>query len=212
MIVKIQSVKFVGSVPDPDMTMPDDLPHIAFSGRSNVGKSSLVNMLLRRTRSKIAHVSQRPGKTRALNFYRVNDRFYLVDLPGFGYARVPAAERERWKELVEAYLGRYAAPAGVVHLLDVRRGVTGSDRQMLDYLARLGLPTLVVVTKIDKVGRQECLSAMRKVRDGAGLDEEQVLPFSSRTGEGRDALLEALEHLLEGVEVRAGGRSGREAS
>lgn len=211
--MKIQSVEFVGSVPNPDMDVPHDLPHIAFSGRSNVGKSSLVNMLLRRTRTKIAHVSQHPGKTRALNFYRVNDRFYLVDLPGFGYARVPATERERWKELVEAYLRRSTAPAGVVHLLDVRRGVTGSDRQMLDYLARLGLPTLVVVTKTDKVGRQECVATLRKIRDEAGLDEEQVLPFSSRTGEGRDALLAALEHLLEGVEAGAGGeRRGREVS
>ena len=210
--MKIHSMKFVGSVPDPGIELPHDLPHIAFSGRSNVGKSSLINMLLRRTRSKIAHVSQHPGKTRALNFYRVNDRFYLVDLPGFGYARVPATERERWRRLVESYLARPTSPAGVVHLLDVRRGVTGADRQMLDYLARLGLPTLAVVTKTDKVGRQECLATLRKVRDEAGLDEEQVLPFSSRTGEGRDVLLEALEELLKDVETRTRGERGREAS
>jgi GTP-binding protein len=203
--VKIRSVEFVRSVPDPGGDVPRDLPHIAFSGRSNVGKSSLVNMLLQRTRTKIAKVSQRPGKTRTLNFFLVNRRFYLVDLPGFGFARAPGPERERWKRLVEWYLGETAAPAGVVHLLDVRRGMTGSDREMLDYLASLGLPTLAVVTKIDKVGRRERQAILKKVREQTGLDDEQVLPFSSRTGEGRDDLLQAVEHLLDGVEAEGGG-------
>lgn len=199
--MKIRSLEFAGSVADAGGDVPADLPQVAFSGRSNVGKSSLINTLLRRTRKKIAHVSQRPGKTQMLNFFRVNDRFYLVDLPGFGFARVPDHLQERWRRLVEWYLAGEVRPVGVVHLLDVRRGLTDLDREMLDYLARLRLPTLAVVTKMDKVGRGERSSALRKVREEAGLDEEQVLPFSSRTGEGREALLAALEGLLGTVEA-----------
>lgn len=202
-VVKIRSVEFVRSVPEPGGDVPRDLPHVAFSGRSNVGKSSLINTLLRRTRSRIAHVSQRPGKTRTLNFIRVNGRFYLVDLPGFGFARVPDHLRERWKRLVEWYLAGETAPVGVVHLLDVRRGMTDMDREMLDYLARLGLPTLAVVTKIDKVGRQERRRVLASLREETGLDDEQLLPFSSKTGEGRDMLLLALGELLADVEAEA---------
>lgn len=194
--MKIRSLEFVSSIPEPGGAVPTDLPQVAFSGRSNVGKSSLINTLLRRTRKKIARVSQRPGKTQTLNFYRVNDRFYLVDLPGFGFARVPDHLQDRWKRLVEWYLAGEARPVGIVHLLDVRRGLTELDREMLDYLARLRLPTLAVVTKMDKVGRQERTRTLRAVREDAGLDEEQVLPFSAKTGEGREALLEALDHLL----------------
>lgn len=207
--MKIRSLEFVRSLPDPGGDVPADLPQIAFSGRSNVGKSSLINTLLRRTRKKIARVSQQPGKTRSLNFYRVNDRFYLVDLPGFGFARVPDHVQEQWKRLVEWYLAGEARPVGIVHLLDVRRGITELDREMLDYLARLRLPTLAVLTKIDKVGRQERTATLRKVREEAGLDEEQVLPFSSKTGEGRGALLDALDHLLGAVEPAFEERAGR---
>lgn len=210
--MKIRSLEFVRSLPEPGGDVPADLPQVAFSGRSNVGKSSLINTLLRRTRKKIARVSQQPGKTRTLNFYRVNDRFYLVDLPGFGFAKVPDPVRERWKRLVEWYLAGEARPVGVVYLLDVRRGLTGMDREMLDYLARLRLPTLAVVTKMDKVGRQERTETLRKVREEAGLDQEQVLPFSSKTGEGREALLEALDHLLTAVETEAVPARGGDAA
>jgi GTP-binding protein len=200
MSMKIRSVEFDRSVVEAGGPIPVDLPHIAFSGRSNVGKSSLINTLLRRTRKKIAHVSGRPGKTRSLNFFRVNNRFYLVDLPGFGFARVPDAMKEEWKILIETYLSGPSGPEGVVHLLDVRRGTTDLDREMLDYLAQLKLPTLVVVTKMDKVGRQERARTLEKVQRTAGIDPEQVLPFSSKTGEGRDGLLAALDGLLRAVE------------
>ncbi len=194
--MKIRSVEFSGSIGDLTQDVPDDLPQVAFSGRSNVGKSSLINTLLRRTRSRIAHVSSSPGKTQTLNFYRVNDRFYLVDLPGFGYAQVPDSVRETWKDLIEGYLEREQALAGVVHLVDARHDPTGLDEQMIAYLAGLEIPTLVALTKMDKLKRSERAGAVTDAAGKLELDAEQILPFSSKTGEGRAELLQALDALL----------------
>ncbi len=199
--MKIRAVEYAGTVAVPGQAPPGDLPQVAFSGRSNVGKSSLINTLLRRTRAKIAHVSTRPGKTQALNFYRVNDRFFLVDLPGYGFARVPGPERERWRELIEGYLAEGARLKGVVHLVDARHPPTELDHQMLGYLAGLGLPALVVLTKMDKLKRSERARSVERARRELLLDAEQLVPFSSKTGEGRDVLLDAVDALLaEGAE------------
>jgi GTP-binding protein len=176
--------------------LPGGLPQIAFAGRSNVGKSSLINVLLGRTRKKMAHVSGTPGKTQLLNFYRVNDEFFLVDLPGFGYAKVPEAVREGWRRLIEGYLAREDGPLAVVHLVDARRRPTDYDLRMLEYLAGLGLPALVVVTKVDKLNRSKRTRDIPTLIEGLGLDPEQVIPFSSVTGEGREELLGALSQLL----------------
>lgn len=194
--MKIRSVEFVRSIADPEGDIPTDLPHVAFSGRSNVGKSSLINRLLRRHKAKIARVSTRPGKTRTLNFFRVNDRFYLVDLPGYGYAEVPEEMREGWRKLIEGYLEGRRHPRGVVHLVDARHDPTGLDEQMVQYLAGLGLPALVVLTKMDKLKRSERTGVVEKAARALEVHPDQVLPFSSKTGEGRDALLGALDALL----------------
>jgi GTP-binding protein len=199
--VKIQRVEYAGTVATLDGPRPGDLPQVAFSGRSNVGKSSLINALLLRTRSQLARVSATPGKTQALNFYRVNDRFFLVDLPGFGYARVPPAVRESWQKLIEGYLASDRALKGVVHLVDARRGVLKTDFQMLEYLATLSIPVLVVLTKIDKLKRLERRKAMDDALETLGLEAEQILPFSSKTGEGREELLAALEVLLSATDA-----------
>lgn len=196
-MLKIRSVEFVGSVADPEAPVPDDLPQVAFSGRSNVGKSSLINTLLRRTRSRIARVSGEPGKTQTLNFFRVNDDFFLVDLPGYGFAKVPDKVREKWKTLIEGYLSREGRIKGVVHLVDARHDPSPLDRQMLDYLSALKLPTLVVITKVDKLKRSQRKEQLRKIGEVLALDREQVLPFSSKTGEGREELLASIEHLIE---------------
>ncbi len=182
---------------DPRGSLPGSLPQVAFAGRSNVGKSSLINVLLGRTRKKLAHVSGDPGKTRGLNFYRVNDHFFLVDLPGFGFANVPAPVRESWKALAEGYLERPDGPAAVVQLVDIRHGPTHGDLTMLEYLAGRGLPTVVVLTKADKLGRERRMKAVSERTRDLGLDSEQVVLFSAKTGAGRDLLLDALEHLLE---------------
>lgn len=202
--MKIRSIEYAGTIVDPEADLPGGLPQIAFAGRSNVGKSSLINTLLRRTRKKIAHVSSSPGKTRAVNFFRVNDRFFLVDLPGYGFARVPDSVREAWAHLVEGYLARPDGPSAVVQLMDARREPTAQDRQMLEYLAGLQVPALVIPTKMDKLTHSQRLQRIRGLPEELGLDPEQVIPFSSKTGEGREELLEALDRFLAQVEDRIG--------
>jgi GTP-binding protein len=195
--MKIRTVEFCGTMMSPDASLPGDLPQIAFAGRSNVGKSSLINVLLGRTKKKIAHVSGTPGKTQGLNFYNVNDRFFLVDLPGFGFAQVPLKVRESWKALIEGYVARPDGPSAVVHLVDIRRDPTRDDLMMLDYLAEVGVPAIVVMTKQDKLNFSNARKQTSELTEKLGLDPEQVIPFSSKTGEGRDLLLEALDSLLE---------------
>jgi GTP-binding protein len=192
----IRSVEYAGSVATPDGPRPGVLPQVAFSGRSNVGKSSLINSILQRTRSKVAHVSGKPGKTRMLNYYRVNDSFFLVDLPGYGYAKVPGVMRDAWRELIEGYLTGDDELQGVVHLVDSRHDPTRADHEMVEFLAQHGLPTLIVLTKMDKLGRAARKQHVATAIEKLGLDEDQILPFSSKTGEGRDELLAALSDLL----------------
>jgi len=195
--VIIRSLEFVGSVVEPSQPLPGDLPQVAFSGRSNVGKSSLINCLLERTRKKIARVSSQPGKTRSLNFYEVNGAFYLVDLPGYGYAKVPGPVRDSWKALVDGYLKREDGPKGVVHLVDSRYAPKKSDCAMIEFLAALSLPTLVVLTKIDKINKQAREVSAERARSDLEIDEDQLIQFSVKTRTGRDELLDALEGLLD---------------
>lgn len=204
--MKIRSVEFAGAIASPGGPAPSGLPEVAFSGRSNVGKSSLINQLLGRTRTPIARVSGTPGKTREINFFRVDSipqhldgdtlDFHLVDLPGYGYARVPRGVRDTWKPLIEDYLGRSEDLQGVVQLIDARHAPTADDLQMLEYLAALGAPTLVVLTKVDKLKRSQRARQLQTVGGILKLDREQILPFSAVTGEGREPLLSALETLL----------------
>lgn len=194
--MKIRTVEYAGTIARPGGPAPGALPQVAFSGRSNVGKSSLINALLLRTRRKLAHVSGTPGKTQALNFYRVNDDFFLVDLPGYGYASVPDEMRASWARLIEWYLAESGQVRGVVHLVDARRAPTEHDLTMVRYLGELGLPTLVVLTKADKLKRSQRREALQRAIDALGLDEDELLLFSSKSGEGRETLLDALEELV----------------
>lgn len=194
----IRGVEFAGSVAVPGQPHPSPLPQIAFAGRSNVGKSSLINRLLGRPRQKIARVSASPGKTQALNFYKVNRSFCLVDLPGSGYARAPKAVRDAWRLLVRRYLAESAALRGVVYLVDSRRPPAPGDLEFVGHLADTGTPTLIALTKVDKLKssvREAGIvePAARKL----GVSEEQVVESSARTGEGADELLAAMEALLE---------------
>lgn len=206
--MKIKSVEFAGAIAEPGGAPPDSLPEVAFAGRSNVGKSSLINTLLGRTRSKIAHVSQRPGKTQEINFYRVRARlprrgdreFFLVDLPGYGFARVPAEMRERWTALIEGYLSESPRLHGIVQLIDGRHGLTGTDRKMVRYLGAIGRPALFVLTKADKLKRSRRQQQLDDVVEELDVDRDQVLLFSAKTGEGRDTLLKSLGHLLAAAE------------
>jgi GTP-binding protein len=201
----IKSVEFAGAIGAPGgKEPPGALPQVAFSGRSNVGKSSLINMLLGRTRKPVARVSATPGKTREVNFFRVHAgtgrgrdlEFFLVDLPGYGYARVPVPLRGAWKPLIEGYMSRARQLRGVVQLIDIRRGPTPDDRRMLDYLASLDVPTIFVLTKPDKLGWAERVRRIDRITGELSADPEQVVPVSGVSGEGREALLDALEGLI----------------
>lgn len=193
----IRSVEFAGSHVDPAVSIAPELPHVAFWGRSNVGKSSLINVLLRRTRNKVARVSARPGKTQTLNFYIVNRRFVLVDLPGFGYAKVSRTLRESWQRLVRDYLKRSRELAGVVLLLDARRDPAPADLAAVELLGEVGLPALITVTKIDKMRKSAREQRIVRLREQLAVSKDQLVVSSARTGEGRDELLGAIEGLLE---------------
>ena len=173
---------------------PPGMPEVAFSGRSNVGKSSLLNMLVRRRA--FARVSKTPGRTREVNFFSVNKAFVLADLPGYGFARVSKERKGEWGRLIESYLRNNPDLRGVVQLLDARHDPTADDMRMFDLLADIGLPTLVVVTKIDKLSARERPVRLRALAAACGVDEEQMIPCSAETGEGRDDLAASLAALL----------------
>lgn len=194
--MKIRSVEFAGVIAKPGARPPGDLPQVAFSGRSNVGKSSLINLILRRTRKKMAHVSATPGKTQLINFFKVNEEFFLVDLPGFGYAKVPKATRDSWRRLIESYLKAPHGPKGVVHLVDARHPPTDGDCRMITFLGELQMPALVVLTKIDRIPVTKREQVVAKAGAALDVDGDQVLACSSKTGEGRDELLASIESLF----------------
>jgi GTP-binding protein len=203
--VKLKSVEFAGAIGRPGQDPPGTLPQVAFAGRSNVGKSSLINRLLERHRKQIARVSAAPGKTQEINFYRVraeldgaDDEFFVVDLPGYGFARAPRPVREAWKPLIESYLGGTSELLGVVQLIDARHEPTAEDLRMVDYLTTIAMPTLFVLTKIDKLKPTAREKRIRTVVAQLGIEAEQVIAFSAMTGEGRDDLLDTLHHLLTG--------------
>ncbi|HEX6599693.1 MAG TPA: ribosome biogenesis GTP-binding protein YihA/YsxC [Gemmatimonadaceae bacterium] len=192
----IRSLEFLGPMATVDGWRPqNELPEVAFAGRSNVGKSSLLNKLVRR--KAFARVSNTPGRTREINFFKVNDQFVLADLPGYGYARISKERKAEWRPLIEGYLRRSAALRGVVQLLDVRHDPTGDDRQMLDFLAELETPTVVVLTKVDKLTPKAAAKRVQEIGELLRLDADQMIPFSAVTGAGRDELAEALVSLVE---------------
>lgn len=191
----VRRVEFAGAIGAPGQSPPGRLPQIAFAGRSNCGKSSLINALV--GRKKMARVSQRPGKTQEINFYLINNRFFLTDLPGYGFARAPEDERERWRRLVEAFLETSPDLAGIVVLIDARRGLLKQDEQLLGWLAELGIPVLMALTKIDKLNRSGRTRAGRELREALGLPADQLVSTSAVTGEGVDVLRESLFGLLD---------------
>jgi GTP-binding protein len=191
----IRRLEYLGPMSAPRGWRPEPkLPEVAFSGRSNVGKSSLINKLVRR--KGWARVSNTPGRTREIHFFDVNGTFALVDLPGYGYARISKERKAEWRPLIEGFLRTSPALRGVVQLLDVRRDPTEDDLQMLDFLGELGAPTLIAATKIDKLRKAEAAARLRALADAVGIDEAQVIPFSAVTGEGRDELAAAIVELV----------------
>lgn len=185
--MKITSAEFIKSAVKPDQYPKTGLPEVAFAGRSNVGKSSLINTLL--GRRKLAQTSATPGKTRLVNFFSVNGRFCFVDLPGYGFARVSRAEKESWGPMVETYLRESAHLRLVVSILDTRHDPTGQDRDLIEWLRHYGRRHLFVLTKSDKLSRGEALKRRRKIVSLLELGEDEIpILFSANTGEGKAEL------------------------
>ncbi|MDQ2668046.1 MAG: ribosome biogenesis GTP-binding protein YihA/YsxC [Gemmatimonadota bacterium] len=192
----IKSLEFIGPMATADGWRPtNDLPEVAFAGRSNVGKSSLLNRLVRR--KAFARVSNTPGRTREINFFKVNDTFVLADLPGYGYARIAKARKAEWLPLIEGYLRASTALRGVVQLLDVRHHPSDEDIQMFDFLAEIEVPTIVALTKVDKLKRGDVAKRVHEIAVALRLEDDQMIPFSAETNQGRDDLAEALMSLIE---------------
>lgn len=191
----IRSLDFLGPMATLEGWRPEHtMPEVAFSGRSNVGKSSLLNALVRR--KAFARVSKTPGRTREINFFSVNDEFVLVDLPGYGYAKVSKERQAEWRPLIEGFLKGSPRLAGIVQLLDVRRDVGDDDRQVFEILAELETPVLVCVTKTDKLSKSAVAGRVREIAVALALEEDQVIAFSAVTGAGRDELAEAVVALV----------------
>ena len=201
----IKSLEFIGPMATAEGWRPtNELPEVAFAGRSNVGKSSLLNRLVRR--KAFARVSNTPGRTREINFFKVNGTFVLADLPGYGYAKISKTRKAEWLPLIEGYLRASPALRGVVQLLDVRHAPSEEDLQMLDFLAEIEAPTIVVLTKIDKLRAREVPERVHEIAVSLRLEDEQLIPFSAETNQGRDELASAVMSLIELPSWRAAPR------
>jgi len=190
--VKVTNATFVGAASEPGRFPAPTFPEVAFAGRSNVGKSSAINRLV--GRRGLARTSSTPGRTQQLNFFAIDDKLVLVDLPGYGYAKVSHAARAAWRPLVESYLSARGALVGVILIVDVRRGLEEEEHQLLDFLAALAIPALVIATKIDKLNR----SAQAKALKALAAAAVPIVPFSAVTGEGVAAVWKAIAEWTRG--------------
>jgi GTP-binding protein len=190
----IRSAKFICSAVTPGQYPPDDLPEVAFAGRSNVGKSSLINKIL--NRKKLVRTSKTPGRTQLLNFFEINELWRFVDLPGYGYAKVPAEVQKRWRPMVESYLTTRVNLRGMVWLLDIRREVSKEDLQLWDWLQAKQVEVIIVVTKADKLSKNKRNKQAASIARSLGREAQELIQFSATSGEGKDEIWQALHQLL----------------
>ena len=183
-------------------TLPENtLPEIAFAGKSNVGKSSLINGLM--NRKSFARTSATPGKTQTINFYNINQELYLVDLPGYGYAKVSEQEKKKWGQMIERYLHQSKQLRAVFLLIDIRHAPSANDKMMYDWILSQGYHPIIIATKLDKLKRSQVQKQVKVVRQGLGLSKDSILiPFSAVTKQGRDEIwnLVDTEFLVKGTE------------
>lgn len=173
--------------------MPEnDKPEVAFAGKSNVGKSSLINALM--NRKAYARTSAQPGKTQTINFYNINNDLYYVDLPGYGYAKVSRTEQEKWGQMVERYLNQSKQLKQVFLLVDIRHTPSANDKNMYDWITYHGYKPVIIATKLDKINRSQIGKQVKAIRAGLGMDAgSEVIPFSALTKQGRDEIWERIE-------------------
>lgn len=192
--MRIQKAEFITSAVEPDQYPTDHLPYVALVGKSNVGKSSMINTIT--NNNKLAKTSSQPGKTRLVNFYKINDAFYLVDLPGYGFARVSKKEKIKWANMIETFL---TTPnlLGIVQLVDIRHNPTSDDMTMINWIKHFNMPLIVLATKADKLGKTRIKPQINKIRKQLELSSDiPLIPFSSETGYGKADVLEALDQLF----------------
>jgi ribosome biogenesis GTP-binding protein ysxC len=175
-------------------------PELVFAGKSNVGKSSLINALM--NRKSLARTSSQPGKTQTINYYKVNDEIYFVDLPGYGYANANIETKAKWGKMIEKYLHTSKQIRCIFLLIDIRHEPSKNDKQMYDWILHNGYQPVIIATKLDKLKRSQVAKCVKIVREGLGLPKEGVLiPFSSQTKQGKEEIYDFIENLLAGEQV-----------
>ncbi len=179
-------------------TLPrNEKPEIAFAGKSNVGKSSLINALM--NRKSYARTSSQPGKTQTINYYNINEELYFVDLPGYGYAKVSMAIKEKWGKFIEKYLRTSKQLKAIFLLIDIRHEPSQNDKNMYDWIVHNGYSPIIIATKLDKINRSQIQKNTKIIRTGLNLKKDTpVIPFSALTKQGRDEIWDLIEELLTG--------------
>ena len=183
-------------------TFPENIhPEIAFAGKSNVGKSSLINALM--NRKSLARTSAQPGKTQTVNFYNINEEIYLVDLPGYGYAKVSQKEKEKWGELIERYLHQSKQLKAVFLLIDIRHEPSQNDREMYDWILYQGFEPILILTKLDKLKRSQVQKQVKIIKNALHVKKGSlVIPFSAETKQGREEIWDLMDKVIAGLPLR----------
>lgn len=205
MIIKTVNLETVIGVTS---KLPENhLPEFAFSGKSNVGKSSLINALM--NRKAYARTSSQPGKTQTINFYNINDALYYVDLPGYGYAKVALAAKEKWGKMIERYLRQSPMLKMVFLLVDIRHEPSANDKSMYDWIVYNGYHPVIIATKLDKINRSQIQKQVKLLRQGLGMDKDGILiPFSAETKQGREEIWDLIERVMAETVPGAEGADG----
>ena len=193
MEIKKTNLESVAAIPS--QYPKTEMPEIVFVGRSNVGKSSLINALM--NRKSLARVSSSPGKTRTINFYNIDDKAYFVDLPGYGYAKAPKSEKENWGKMIETYLKNRIEIKLIVQLMDIRHSPSNMDIQMFDWLMHYNYPMIAILTKMDKINRSQLQKHIKNIKNKLSNTKKiELFPFSAQTKQGKEGILKKFEEFL----------------
>ncbi|MBW1835551.1 MAG: YihA family ribosome biogenesis GTP-binding protein [Deltaproteobacteria bacterium] len=190
----IKSAEFVKSAVKPSQYPPAILPEIAFAGRSNVGKSSLINTLV--NRKHLVKISRTPGRTQLINFFNINGAFSFVDLPGYGYAKVPLAVKKKWGPMIETYLSARKTLQGVVFIMDIRRIPAQEELNFVEWLDQCALPGILILTKMDKLSKTKQAKQQNSIAETLAVKKDDLILFSAKSRQGKDSVWKAIEKLL----------------